>query len=88
MEKYALTVLAFCYNYYSVDDLKLNGSAVQKLRQLYKNGRLTTYEEFLQNIQDSAYNFGRIRPTQDNLQANTEPFIPTKNVTQNEEDTH
>ena len=87
MEKYAFTVLAFCHNYHSVDDLKLNGSSVVKLRQLYKDGKLSNHEEFLQNIQDSAYNFGRIRPTQDNLQANTEPFIPTKNVNEEEEET-
>ena len=72
---------------YSIEDLKLNGSSVAKLRQLSEEGRLKKHEEFLQNIQDSAYNFGRIRPTQDHLQANTEPFIPPKNGNEEEEET-
>ena len=87
MESYAFTVLAFCHNYRSIEDLKLNGSSVEKLRQLYKEGRLKKHEEFLQNIQDSAYNFGRIRPTHDNLQANTEPFVPPKGKNDEEEET-
>jgi hypothetical protein len=87
MESYSFTVLALCHHYNSIEDLKVNGSSVEKLRQLYKNGSLKKHEEFLQNIQDSAYNFGRIRPTQDNLQANTQPFVPPKDGREEEEDT-
>ena len=78
MESYSFTVLALCHHYHSIEDLKLNGSSVAKIRQIYTDGGLKKHETFLQNIQDSAYNFGRIRPIHDKLQASTEPFIPPK----------
>ena len=46
---------------------------------MYNDGRLSKHEDFLQNIQDSAYNFGRIHPTDDTLQAKTQPFVLPNN---------
>jgi hypothetical protein len=86
MESYSFIVLAFCHHYYSIEDLKLNGSSVAKLRQIYNEGGLKQHEEFLQNVQDSAYNFLRIRPTHDNLQASTEAFVPPDNGKEEEEE--
>jgi hypothetical protein len=78
MENYSYTVLALCHNYRCIDDLQINNSFVLKLRQLFINGSLSKHHQFLQNIQDSAHNFGRVRPTEDHLQSVTEPFVPPK----------
>ena len=78
MENYSYMVLALCHNYRCIEDLQINNSFVLKLRQLYRNGSFRKHHTFLQNLQDSAHNFGRVRPTEDHLQSATEPFAPPK----------
>jgi hypothetical protein len=74
METYACNILVLCTNYRSLEDLKIYGSFVLKLRTIYQQGKLRKYDNFLQNLQDLRANFGRIHPTHDQLQRNTEPF--------------
>ena len=74
METYACNILILCTNYCSLEDLKMEGSFVLKLRRIHQQGKLDQYDNFLQNLQDSRANFGRVHPTHDQLQRNTEPF--------------
>ena len=74
METYACNTLVLCTNYRSLEDLKMDGSFVLKLRAIYQQGKLRKYENFLQNLQDSRANFRRIHPTHDQLQRFKDPF--------------
>ena len=86
MESHALSVLALCTNYYCLDDLKINDSCVLKLRAIFKAGLLDEHTDFLQNLQDSKANFGRIKPTHDSLQLNTDPFVDKQNTVDPDDD--
>lgn len=74
MENYALHVVVLCSSYTCLDDIQIENSFVRKLRDLYKRGFIREYEDFLENLQDSRANFGRVRPCRDELQLRTMPL--------------
>jgi hypothetical protein len=86
METYACNILVLCTNYCSLEDLKIDGSFVLKLSLIHQQGKLKKYDNFLQNLQDSRANFGRIHPTHDQLQRNTEPFTSPEDYGKKKED--
>ena len=74
-EKYAFKVLLLCVPFSSLDDLKSNGSFVQKYREVYSS-HIEPYAGTLQNIQD-IYNVERVERTQDSLERETTPYVST-----------
>lgn len=55
----------------------LNGSYTQKLRELYKGGKISNRATtFLQNLQDARSNCFRVSHVKDDLQRHTEPYQP------------
>ena len=74
MEQHAMNVLVLCTSYRKLEDLQIDGSYVLKLRDIFKQGSLNQYKNFLQNVQDCAYNFGRVRRKQDKLESRTNAY--------------
>lgn len=86
MEEHALNILLLMAPYRCLQDLRVSGSFVYKLRQLVRNGTINhEAQDILNNIQDATANFLRVRRTEDPLQKHTVPF-KTKESQNHDED--
>ena len=77
MEKYCKLILLLFHPLRSKEDIMLNGSYTQKLRELYRGGKISARATtFLQNLQDARSNCFRVSHAKDDLQRCTEPYQP------------
>ena len=88
-EQQSRFILLLFLPYRSNDDLLLNGSHTQKLRQAFRLCKLAskalaamniTVQNYLQNLQDSRANCTRHKPPQDQLTRETLPYISAEEI--------